>query len=232
MEGAADHDDHDHDQPTSAENYPDQDPVRTYDCTFCKRGFSNAQALGGHMNIHRKDKAKLKKQQTPPVQVPSSNINTTTTHVHHHHHQNQKSSSFDVSKIPQQSYSPPIIPTINRFSSSSSVQPSIEAVKVKRAYWNMLGDHHHHNYHHLHQENNNKTAHVVVAAEEVKQLPLFVEIPLMINTSDITDEHHHQRRVSSSSSSSRSFSELDLELRLGPDPQESSSSATGTKKFF
>ncbi|CAK9166298.1 unnamed protein product [Ilex paraguariensis] len=34
--------------------------ARTYECTFCKRGFSNAQALGGHMNIHRKDKAKIK----------------------------------------------------------------------------------------------------------------------------------------------------------------------------
>ncbi|KAF1880156.1 hypothetical protein Lal_00022285 [Lupinus albus] len=33
---------------------------RSYDCTFCKRGFTNAQALGGHMNIHRKEKAKAK----------------------------------------------------------------------------------------------------------------------------------------------------------------------------
>ncbi|XP_027108702.2 uncharacterized protein [Coffea arabica] len=33
---------------------------RLYECNFCKKGFSNAQALGGHMNIHRKDKAKLK----------------------------------------------------------------------------------------------------------------------------------------------------------------------------
>jgi len=27
-----------------------------YECSFCKRGFTNAQALGGHMNIHRKDR--------------------------------------------------------------------------------------------------------------------------------------------------------------------------------
>lgn len=31
---------------------------RFYECTFCKRGFTNAQALGGHMNIHRKDRVK------------------------------------------------------------------------------------------------------------------------------------------------------------------------------
>ncbi|XP_015055467.1 uncharacterized protein LOC107002056 [Solanum pennellii] len=31
-----------------------------YRCSFCKRGFSNAQALGGHMNIHRRDRARLR----------------------------------------------------------------------------------------------------------------------------------------------------------------------------
>ncbi|KAG2673350.1 hypothetical protein I3760_13G087200 [Carya illinoinensis] len=45
---------------------------RSYDCTFCKRGFSNAQALGGHMNIHRKEKAKLKRLVNESQ--PSSNI--------------------------------------------------------------------------------------------------------------------------------------------------------------
>lgn len=29
-----------------------------YECVFCKRGFNNPQALGGHMNIHRKDRGK------------------------------------------------------------------------------------------------------------------------------------------------------------------------------
>ncbi|KAG8099936.1 hypothetical protein GUJ93_ZPchr0013g36645 [Zizania palustris] len=28
-----------------------------YECTHCKRGFTNAQALGGHMNVHRKERA-------------------------------------------------------------------------------------------------------------------------------------------------------------------------------
>ncbi|KAJ7980809.1 transcriptional regulator TAC1-like [Quillaja saponaria] len=50
-----------------------QSSVRSYECTFCERGFSNAQALGGHMNIHRKDKAKLK--QSTKVMY-SSNIPT------------------------------------------------------------------------------------------------------------------------------------------------------------
>ncbi|KAK8483432.1 hypothetical protein V6N13_024693 [Hibiscus sabdariffa] len=33
---------------------------KSYTCSLCKRGFSNAQALGGHMNIHRRDRAKLR----------------------------------------------------------------------------------------------------------------------------------------------------------------------------
>lgn len=36
--------------------------VKSYTCGFCKKGFSNAQALGGHMNIHRRDRAKLRQQ--------------------------------------------------------------------------------------------------------------------------------------------------------------------------
>ncbi|XP_059445034.1 transcriptional regulator TAC1 [Corylus avellana] len=39
----------------------------SYECTFCKRGFDNAQALGGHMNIHRKDRAKTKKIRSPSL---------------------------------------------------------------------------------------------------------------------------------------------------------------------
>ncbi|KAG2295026.1 hypothetical protein Bca52824_041695 [Brassica carinata] len=35
---------------------------RSYTCSFCVRGFSNAQALGGHMNIHRRDRANLRQK--------------------------------------------------------------------------------------------------------------------------------------------------------------------------
>ncbi|MED6136031.1 hypothetical protein PIB30_052176 [Stylosanthes scabra] len=34
---------------------------RSYDCTFCKRGFTNSRALGGHMNIHRKERTNAMK---------------------------------------------------------------------------------------------------------------------------------------------------------------------------
>ncbi|CAI0412072.1 unnamed protein product [Linum tenue] len=38
-------------------------PPRSYACSFCRREFRSAQALGGHMNVHRRDRARLKQQQ-------------------------------------------------------------------------------------------------------------------------------------------------------------------------
>lgn len=35
-------------------------PARNYGCSFCKREFRSAQALGGHMNVHRRDRARLR----------------------------------------------------------------------------------------------------------------------------------------------------------------------------
>ncbi|KAG5055359.1 hypothetical protein JHK85_007869 [Glycine max] len=35
-------------------------PTRNYACSFCKREFKSAQALGGHMNVHRRDRARLR----------------------------------------------------------------------------------------------------------------------------------------------------------------------------
>ncbi|KAG6727073.1 hypothetical protein I3842_02G113400 [Carya illinoinensis] len=45
-------------------------PPRSYTCSFCKREFKSAQALGGHMNVHRRDRARLR--QSPPRDVAGS----------------------------------------------------------------------------------------------------------------------------------------------------------------
>ncbi|KAG8362958.1 hypothetical protein BUALT_BualtUnG0019400 [Buddleja alternifolia] len=45
-------------------NYPW--PPRCYRCSFCGRDFRSAQALGGHMNVHRRDRAKLQQSSSPP----------------------------------------------------------------------------------------------------------------------------------------------------------------------
>lgn len=51
-------------------------PPRSYTCSFCKREFRSAQALGGHMNVHRRDRARLR-QSPPPKdgQYPILNLN-------------------------------------------------------------------------------------------------------------------------------------------------------------
>ncbi|KAG2730356.1 hypothetical protein I3843_01G282500 [Carya illinoinensis] len=38
-------------------------PPRSYSCSFCSREFRSAQALGGHMNVHRRDRERL--EQSP-----------------------------------------------------------------------------------------------------------------------------------------------------------------------
>ncbi|XP_030524859.1 transcriptional regulator SUPERMAN-like [Rhodamnia argentea] len=42
-------------------------PPRSYTCSFCRREFRSAQALGGHMNVHRRDRAKLHQSQFRPL---------------------------------------------------------------------------------------------------------------------------------------------------------------------
>ncbi|KAL2336567.1 hypothetical protein Fmac_011013 [Flemingia macrophylla] len=46
-------------------------PPRSYPCSFCRREFRSAQALGGHMNVHRRDRARLKQPYSPQNEVPS-----------------------------------------------------------------------------------------------------------------------------------------------------------------
>ncbi|XP_024388201.1 uncharacterized protein [Physcomitrium patens] len=42
-------------------------PPRSYSCSFCHREFRTAQALGGHMNVHRRERA----QANQPLQLRS-----------------------------------------------------------------------------------------------------------------------------------------------------------------
>ncbi|TKY70711.1 transcriptional regulator RABBIT EARS [Spatholobus suberectus] len=49
-------------------------PPRSYTCTFCRREFRSAQALGGHMNVHRRDRARLHQARpsNPTSSLPTS----------------------------------------------------------------------------------------------------------------------------------------------------------------
>ncbi|CAL0316114.1 unnamed protein product [Lupinus luteus] len=53
-------------------------PARNYACSFCKREFRSAQALGGHMNVHRRDRARLRSSISSWVsECPKPNPSTT-----------------------------------------------------------------------------------------------------------------------------------------------------------
>ncbi|CAL0317666.1 unnamed protein product [Lupinus luteus] len=62
-------------------------PPRSYSCTFCKREFRSAQALGGHMNVHRRDRARLKQNLSP-------HNGQTQTLVEVGHHKNDRNNSL------------------------------------------------------------------------------------------------------------------------------------------
>ncbi|XWS71648.1 hypothetical protein CRYUN_Cryun03dG0156300 [Craigia yunnanensis] len=172
-------------------------PARSYECTFCKRGFSNAQALGGHMNIHRRDKAKLK--QASPSETTQQ--------------------SLEIPKIIP-SYSPnhPSCTTIESIAVARSCQE--RSSPAGKWPWVIQYD----------DDDVNKRDKTSCHTGEIKQLPLFDEKP------SITDQNPSNQvqgviEKGLSSSHGSSGSQLDLELRLGPDPQDSSPTMT-TKKFF
>lgn len=57
-------------------------PPRSYACTFCRKEFRSAQALGGHMNIHRRDRARLRQGNPIDINInPESNF-ASFDHIH------------------------------------------------------------------------------------------------------------------------------------------------------
>ncbi|KAL7597734.1 transcriptional regulator SUPERMAN [Lactuca sativa] len=48
---------------------------RNFMCNFCKKEYKSAQALGGHMNVHRRDRARLRLSSPSLDQHPNPNPN-------------------------------------------------------------------------------------------------------------------------------------------------------------
>lgn len=85
-------------------------PPRSYSCSFCRREFRSAQALGGHMNVHRRDRARLK--QSP---IPQSEIL---------HPENQNHPNHIRESIPQLGFpSPPQLCTLFYNPNPNSIPP-------------------------------------------------------------------------------------------------------------
>ncbi|XVF23951.1 hypothetical protein REPUB_Repub13aG0084000 [Reevesia pubescens] len=68
-------------------------PPRSYSCSFCWREFRSAQALGGHMNVHRKDRARLKQSLSPTNEVVDP----------HQNHNRNLQKPYDQPKFPDHS---------------------------------------------------------------------------------------------------------------------------------
>lgn len=170
-------------------------PPRFYSCSFCQKGFSNAQALGGHMNIHRRDRAKLR-EQTSDETMLSLDI-ATGNQLDHSQDFEDKDVIVLESSIEGKS-----------LSSGSCSTP-------KRPF-------------------------SLSKEEETQQLPnLLFKVPststgeddVKASEGDRRENEEWMRSVRRSSSGDRRG--LDLELRLGPEPDQDQATTTkSTIEFF
>ncbi|KAI3412858.1 C2H2-type domain-containing protein [Psidium guajava] len=93
-----------------------------FTCSFCKMRFRSAQALGGHMNVHRGERARLKQlsswvfEHHPPPPNPNPNIVVTSSSQSSH-----SQSQLNPTLLPPP---PPPSPSGNKYFSSAST-PSL-----------------------------------------------------------------------------------------------------------
>ncbi|KVI09879.1 probable transcriptional regulator RABBIT EARS [Cynara cardunculus var. scolymus] len=89
-------------------------PPRSYSCSFCRREFRSAQALGGHMNVHRRERAKLKQTVNGTSSAP---ISTTSTITQQNHNKQSLCNSSLESLDPD---TPSLIPALGQESLDSN----------------------------------------------------------------------------------------------------------------
>jgi hypothetical protein len=73
-----------------------------YTCGYCRREFRSAQALGGHMNVHRRDRARLRQccSAASAAHGPSSSLPSPSLMTAHHQHSR-------APPLPNLNFSPP-----------------------------------------------------------------------------------------------------------------------------
>ncbi|CAL0302686.1 unnamed protein product [Lupinus luteus] len=170
--------------------------VKSYSCSFCKRGFTNAQALGGHMNTHRRDRARLK--QSYEENMLSLDISIKNDHEpvldKDNDHEPQKGKVVSTEGLPQ--YIPSfvgMITAINEIKGAGSVL--VQMIEDKTGYLDLelkLGS----------------------DMEEVPTLSNRKNCKKPFTFCDKDNDHGHLRgkRIEGKKV------ELDLELRLGTEP--------------
>ncbi|KAJ7298122.1 hypothetical protein O6H91_14G059300 [Diphasiastrum complanatum] len=119
-------------------------PPRSYPCTFCSREFRTAQALGGHMNVHRRERAYfnqlglLRSPSSLPAGASSPEITTSETPralgvcwLYSVPSSYETAPSFKQSKIdPEKLTSPSIEPFVPSSISIPSPSPHVTSLTV------------------------------------------------------------------------------------------------------
>ncbi|KAL6142153.1 hypothetical protein ACLB2K_060436 [Fragaria x ananassa] len=152
--------------------------AKSYACTFCKQGFSNAQALGGHMNIHRRDRARIIRQYSEDQNQGSSSDAVKCSSTSAHHDPLRADNSEDKTLLQLERKGTNMIS--RKPSCPSTTRSENHEIIVARSEGK------------------------ISSSEDVQaqlQLPLFLEEPVV-------------------SHGGGKFVELDLELRLGPEPPQ------------
>lgn len=183
---------------------PSQTQARTYECNFCKRGFSNAQALGGHMNIHRKDKAKLK--QTSPI---------------------TEARSQQFLEIPKTATLSP--PATNFVLPTRSAFPERRDAVAANWTWNYSSE-----KHDTTSSMPRSDQGYVGELKQLPLFTETTTLRNDDQDRKQSDDKELSSSSSHGADHDEDHDELDLELRLGHDPSSdsSSSAAKGTRKFF
>ncbi|TXG58659.1 hypothetical protein EZV62_016488 [Acer yangbiense] len=177
---------------------------KSYTCAFCKRGFSNAQALGGHMNIHRRDRAKLR-QSTVENLLSLDITKTNSPNIDDEPPDGDHASEEKTNENTIMEYSSEVIKsctTPNKRSCTGLSDDDIEELQQLPFFAetpSASGDH-------------------------IKRA----------GSSRSCSEENEDKRIQIRHSDHSSQVELDLELRLGPEPDQDhdQTSAAITKDFF
>lgn len=166
---------------------------RSYECTYCKRGFTNAQALGGHMNIHRKDRAKAK-------QHTSTSANTTAVSSNYNTHEAEIAYPFAPSPFSTPYQQPPSAAEAHHqrsYSNSTYFQPSTYG-----------GTNYGSDYYYYNQFGSRSSMNESLAMNEEL---LGANLSLRMTSSSHLDDREARR----GSLMRNNSDEVDLELRLG-----------------
>ncbi|KAK9665736.1 hypothetical protein RND81_14G132500 [Saponaria officinalis] len=182
---------------------------RTYECNYCKRGFTNAQALGGHMNIHRKEKAKFKKQQnnysyfssSPSFLCKNHNEGLLSSYNYNYNYNNYNNSNYN-----NPSFTPQIrsIYGANDFYKSSSFYP--------------FSNPNYFSQNSIYYGNNNDFSSEKNNLLDMYEENLGVDLSLRMSSSSSTTMVNNHFNQGEEYKKDDKYGAIDLELRLGYDP--------------